>query len=194
MSHMTTFTGAKIVGGLPYVEQVSLVDIGCSLAKQCRFLGHGTRFYSVAQHSIIVARIAQLVREGRHPVRAAFAHDFHEAYCGDVPSPNKDSIRGWRDFENDSEALVRTAFLQEIDNPADPEMWHRVRTYDLDALHWEAAHLFRRPPEWHDGARAARVGAMLGRLNPLEWQEATIEFFRFAEKIGFPVCWRDVPR
>lgn len=68
--------------------QITIEDIAAHLSKLCRFTGACSEFYSVAQHSIIVAR--QL------PPRLRFAgllHDAAEAYTGDWSSPMKVLVR-----------------------------------------------------------------------------------------------------
>lgn len=42
----------------PTVDQVDIEEIAHALAYQCRFTGHVNRFYSVAEHSIYVAKFA----------------------------------------------------------------------------------------------------------------------------------------
>ena len=61
-------------------DWISIGDIAHSLANQCRYLGHCPRFYSVAQHSVIMANAAP-------PEIALWClfHDASEAYLGDLP-------------------------------------------------------------------------------------------------------------
>lgn len=70
---------------------ISLEDIAMALANTCRFNGATIRFYSVAEHSIYVARQLQsnLRVVTTEQIRAALLHDAHEAYIGDVIAPLK---------------------------------------------------------------------------------------------------------
>jgi len=68
----------------PDVELITIEDIAHSLAFQCRYNGHVERFYSVAEHSLILCELASLENKF-----AALMHDSTEAYCCDIPRPLK---------------------------------------------------------------------------------------------------------
>lgn len=67
----------------PTPDMVHLDDISVSLHNQCRYNGH-TEFYSVAEHSVIAAKLA--IEDGRSEdeVRAVLMHDASECYLGDM--------------------------------------------------------------------------------------------------------------
>jgi uncharacterized protein len=74
---------------------ILLEDIAHALSMTCRFNGHCKVFYSVAEHSVNVAKLvdAEFTDEGRSTVMlAALLHDAHEAYVGDVITPMKKSL------------------------------------------------------------------------------------------------------
>lgn len=79
MNFIFTFTGKHFNVYEPEVDMIDPRDISHSLAHLCRFNGHTREFYSVAQHSCIVA---DLVPE-EHKL-AALLHDATEAYLGDM--------------------------------------------------------------------------------------------------------------
>jgi uncharacterized protein len=70
-------------------------DIAHGLSNVCRFAGHTPKFYSVAEHSIAVAHMCS--RENK---LAGLLHDASEAYLGDIPSPYKKHIVGYREAED----------------------------------------------------------------------------------------------
>lgn len=69
----------------PQPVDVHWEDIFESLGRQCRYNGHCDRFYSVAEHSVIMSY--------QHPdievQKWALIHDFPEAYVGDLIRPLK---------------------------------------------------------------------------------------------------------
>ena len=73
----------------PEEIEFDLQDIAHNLARVCRFGGSVDGFYSVASHSVYVAR--ELEREGasRPVVQAGLLHDATEAYIGDMVSALK---------------------------------------------------------------------------------------------------------
>ena len=84
-----TRSGGRFYPLDPKPEHVDLRDIAHALARQCRFSGHTSRFYSVAEHSV---RVAMRVFEETHdPVLALLGllHDASEAYLVDLPRPLK---------------------------------------------------------------------------------------------------------
>lgn len=54
-SWLQTFTGKKIFPLNPRTEDICIADIAHSLSMQCRYNGHTKLFYSVAQHSAVMA-------------------------------------------------------------------------------------------------------------------------------------------
>ena len=58
-----TFTGRKFWVLDPQPEDVNIIDIAHALAMKVRFNGHVSRFYSVAQHSVLVAEQQEQRRE-----------------------------------------------------------------------------------------------------------------------------------
>lgn len=118
----------------------NIEDIAHSLSNLCRFNGHTSEFYSVAQHSVLVSYIVP----PEHAL-AALLHDAAEAYCGDVVSPLKALLPVYQAIHNDIE---RTIFLQlGLEYPA-PAC---VRDADIVALATEVRDLMpNNPALWHN--------------------------------------------
>src|SRR5688572_18527016 len=86
-----TATGRSFWPLDPRADEICIDDIAQALAKVCRFGGHCCDFYSVAQHSVLVAHLV----ERSHPQLAlhALLHDAAEAYLGDFTQPLKPYLR-----------------------------------------------------------------------------------------------------
>jgi hypothetical protein len=83
---MNTFT--KIIPDLWQLkpEDVCIEDVAHSLAFQCRYNGHCKRFFSIAEHSVIMSQ-----QDGG---LSGLLHDAHEAYIGDIIRPIGDAMIG----------------------------------------------------------------------------------------------------
>ena len=84
-------------------KNVVLEDIALALSRLCRFCGHTSVFYSVADHSCNLAEIAEEAGlDIQHQVAALF-HDAAEAYLGDMISPIKhlEQLWSYRALEQD---------------------------------------------------------------------------------------------
>ena len=94
----------------PRADEIFLEDIAAALSKQCRFAGHCTTFYSVAEHSVHVHDIAQRCGANETMRRAALLHDAAEAYVVDVPRPLKPFLAGYAEIEHRIESCVEERF------------------------------------------------------------------------------------
>lgn len=97
-SWMQTFTGIQFWPLDPRPDEISFIDIGAALSKVCRFGGHTTQFYSVAEHAW---HLSYYVSEEN--ALAALLHDAAEAYIGDMVRPLK---RHMIEFQNVEQVLM----------------------------------------------------------------------------------------
>jgi len=109
---MQTFTGRAFWPLDPRPEEVCLEDIAHSLSLRCRYGGHVKRFYSVAEHSVLVSRHVP-------PQHALWGlmHDAAEAYSADVPRPLKRFLPDWKPMEARIMAAVCEHFGMEPGEP-----------------------------------------------------------------------------
>ncbi|MET3601844.1 phosphohydrolase [Martelella mangrovi] len=137
---MQTASGRAFWPMDPRPEEVDIEDIAHALSNMCRYAGHCRRFYSVAQHSVLVSRAlpSDLALWG-------LLHDASEAYLVDVPRPVKPFLDGYKAAEGRvMEAIVMRFNLMPAEMPAE------VKRVDDAILHDEALQLMQRPPMgWH---------------------------------------------
>jgi len=74
----------------PNVDSLSIQQVARSLAHQCRFNGHTSRFYSVAEHSVYCAMLCD--DDTLQVQHAALMHDAHESLTGDISGPMKAAL------------------------------------------------------------------------------------------------------
>ena len=81
---MQVASGARFYPLDPRPEEIQIEDVAHALGHLCRFAGHTSSFYTVAQHSVLVSRICE-------PQDALWGllHDASEAYLGDMVRPLK---------------------------------------------------------------------------------------------------------
>lgn len=102
---MQTASGGQFWPLDPQPEDISIEDIAHALSMICRFGGHCLRFYSVAEHSVLLARIA----EPRDRLWALL-HDAPEAYILDMVRPLKNYMPGYAEHEARIERAVAWRF------------------------------------------------------------------------------------
>jgi hypothetical protein len=84
-----TRTGKLVDVRNPTPDMVDLEDIAHALSMICRFAGHTREFYSVAEHSVLVALLGNRSDFSPEFNLALLLHDAAEAYVGDIISPVK---------------------------------------------------------------------------------------------------------
>lgn len=83
--------------------------IAHGLAHVCRFAGQARRFYSVAEHAVLVAERLMELRQPPPVVFAGLHHDDSEAFIGDVTRPLKALLPGYADLERRLSAVIEGA-------------------------------------------------------------------------------------
>jgi hypothetical protein len=110
---MQTHSGRRFYPLDPRQEDLNLTDIAHALSHVCRFGGHCRHFYSVAQHSVLVASILPA------PLKlAGLLHDATEAYLIDLPTPIKAALPGYKIMEAKLAGLIEAEFGVSFDHPA----------------------------------------------------------------------------
>jgi len=88
---MQTYTGGRFYPLDPTPEQVNPIDIAHALSMLCRYNGHIDRFYSVAEHCVLMSEWIERVTGDQTLALEGLLHDGSEAYCGDMVRPLKHS-------------------------------------------------------------------------------------------------------
>jgi 5'-deoxynucleotidase YfbR-like HD superfamily hydrolase len=99
-----------ITGGRFYFNK-PMYDVGAvahSLSHICRFTGHCRKFYSVAEHSILVSRIMEDMGLG-DPMEGLL-HDGVESVLADVARPVKVLLKDYKALEHALDSAMRKQF------------------------------------------------------------------------------------
>jgi len=151
MSTIQTFTGLEVNPLDLKPEDISIWDIAHALSMKCRFSGHCRDFYSVAEHSVYVARETYKITQNtklpaftskKDILLGALLHDAAEAYLADIPRPVKKEIAG---FDKIEEKALRTIFQQFGISKSYKKIMEFVKNPDESLLVTEAAVLLRNP-------------------------------------------------
>lgn len=122
----------------------NIEDIAHSLSRLCRYNGHCDGFYSVAEHSILVAWLLGEWDQPVDVVMQGLLHDATEAYLSDVPAPFKQLLPDWKRLEHTLETQLYTDFNLGEKSPM-------VKKADWYALFIEANQMLPSKGEgWHD--------------------------------------------
>ncbi|NEW96623.1 phosphohydrolase [Rhodopseudomonas sp. BR0G17] len=116
-----TFTGGAFWPLDPRAEEISVLDITAGLARECRFGGQCLRFYSVAEHSVLMYRVATDRCWSARQRRAVLLHDASEGLgLRDIPRPIKGEFSNYKAIESRVMRVVAAKF--DFDWPLDPSI------------------------------------------------------------------------
>lgn len=162
-----TATGRRFWPLSPRIEDVNVFDIAHALSNKCRYSGHTAHFYSVAQHSVLVAAFLppELKLWG-------LMHDAAEAYLPDVANPIKSSIVGFQEIEDRVMRVV--ADYAGLPWPCPPE----VTDIDRRIVHDERLALLPRTSDVWPSDSLKPLGIRIRLLDPfaarMQWIEEWI--------------------
>ena len=168
-ANIDTYTGKIVYFSNPKAEDISIIDIAHSLSNICRFTGHTKKFYSVAQHSVLVSDAQTTLAEKR----AGLLHDATECYLNDLASPLKKYLRGcgYSDLEN----LFHEVINEKYD--VNDGMTPNIKKADLQALFTEKRDLCSGRFSWGD-----EIVRFKKKIKPLKPKKAEKLFLkRFIE-------------
>lgn len=130
MSWINTHSGERFYLFAPVPARVWGVDLAHALAQLCRFGGHTAKFYSVAQHSVLVSRLVPAEQ-----ALAALLHDAAEAYLGDTVTPLKSYQLHHCPALAGVEETIRKAVFQRFGAPQCPhKLTPEIKAADVLAL------------------------------------------------------------
>lgn len=165
---LQTYMGKAYWPADPRPEDVHIMDIAHALANACRFGGHCSRFYSVAEHSVLVSHLVPPA-DALH----GLLHDATEAYLVDVPRPVKMMLDGYKELEELNWRAIAARF------GLDPTMPESVHDADQNVLLAERNALLGPSPEgleWalgidphHRPANVRVIGLSPGDARVLFW-------------------------
>ena len=136
--YISTYTGIRFYPAQPDAEGICIEDIAHALSLLCRGNGHVSKYWSVAQHSLICAREAAARELPDRIVLACLLHDAGECYLSDVPRPFKSELPGYRELEDKLLRLIYTRFLGA---PLAEEEEQVVKEIDDGALYYDLKEL-----------------------------------------------------
>lgn len=162
MSWILTYTGKRFDLLHPDPNAVDIRDIAHALAHTCRFAGHTQRFYSVAQHSVLVSENVP----AEHAL-AGLLHDAAEAYCHDITTLLKQHLDGYQAIEEGIWLAISRRY------GVRPMLHSSVKEADLRLLATEKRDLMAKHPDpW---PILENVEPLLPIIKPWtpEWAEMT---------------------
>lgn len=110
-----TISGRLVDLAVPTADMIDIQDIAHALSQICRFGGHSPGHYSVGEHSLLVTAVTHVlldevgVTDMQIRLSAylhALLHDASEAYAGDVISPLKGLLGGYKNIEHSLQRAV----------------------------------------------------------------------------------------
>lgn len=87
--YISVKSGTQFTFMNPQPEQIHIGDIAHSLGMQCRYNGHCSEFYSVAEHCFHIADWIYAKTQNKRLALEGLLHDASEAYLCDIPRPIK---------------------------------------------------------------------------------------------------------
>lgn len=162
---MQTFSGWAFYPMSPHEDEIDPVDIAHALSMLCRYGGHVRRFYSVAEHCVLMSRAVS-------PENALWAllHDATEAYLGDMVRPVKRFLPAYARAEDRLMGVICKRFGLPATCPDEvKDADNRILRDERDALMGPA------PLPWRSIENVPALGVDIGPWWPDEAERRYLE-------------------
>jgi len=184
-----TRSGKKFFPLAPNPADVDLADIAHALSNICRYTGHVSRFYSVAEHSVRVSKRVLHLSSNPHFALWGLLHDASEAYLTDIARPVKHqpAMAAYRAAEKKLQIAICTRLGLPLEEPA------IVSQVDMEMLGTEAHHLMQPiHPEWGETVPGGKLPdpIPIARGDFMGWDPvvARVRFLAWYDRLR-PICW-----
>lgn len=190
MTWIATFTGKQIHLWDPLIENIDIKDIAHALSNLCRYAGHCYEFYSVAQHLVILSRIAEEALmpdpQGLNIPQIALLHDAAEAYLGDVTTPLKAMLPEYKRIEAGMDRAISLRFNIPYPRPQE------IKILEQALLLTETKELMGKSPEpWRATFTIKPYDVVVNPWSPCDAEERFLK--RFDELWQTSPGQRDIP-
>ncbi len=127
----------------PSPDEIDINTIATGLSNVCRYGGKVKAgfFYSVAEHSVVLAKKVLEETGCTEKALSALLHDASEAYLGDVARPLKQFLPEYTAIEEKAERVIREKFNIK-------PMCEYGKYLDYNVVRDEADILFSKLPDW----------------------------------------------
>ena len=165
MTIITALSGQHINLTLPEARAIRIRDIAHHLALLNRFCGATELPYSVAQHSVVVARITEQASDDPLLSLQALLHDAPEAYTGDITTPMQmalgDARENFKQVENSVLLAIHAGLgvplpnetaagtIRYADRRAFATEWRDMMRGQCPVDHGNPANFPVKPEPWH---------------------------------------------
>ncbi|MEP2977997.1 MAG: hypothetical protein ABJO86_00840 [Lentilitoribacter sp.] len=155
----------------PHTSDFSIIDIAKGLSNTCRFGGQSPRYYSVAEHCVLMSRVV-----GHAFSFEALMHDAAEAFICDMPKPLKQLLPDYKVVEDRVEAAICERYNLPV------KISSSVKNMDIRMLAAEQTQVMGNSHDWAHthGLEAAPV--TIEFWEPLEAYAKFLERFKQLNK------------
>lgn len=137
---INTISAGKFSIFEPKIEQIEIKDIARGLSNNSHFGGHCPKFFSIAQHSILVFQLYindQGIDYDTEIGLLALLHDAPEAYIGDMIKPLKIHFPAFKEIENKIMSVIAEKFHLDLSK------MDLIKKYDLKAQQIEYDNFYK---------------------------------------------------
>lgn len=167
-----THTGKRFDYENIELNKIDIKDIAHALSNTCRFNGHSSEFYSVAEHSIGVAVAMPSCRY----MLPALLHDATEAYMPDVSKPLKGYWNTFFNLDEFEDKISKHIYLQ-LGISIDEEIWKQIKIYDYAMLRRERDYLFEGKQLWEFPKEIPVIKPEIHKWSPKVAEKMFLKFY-----------------